>query len=277
MLGVRLRGFPAWFAARATTVAMPGVARRLRLVIDWTVGLFFGRASADPLGQLGDPPLHPDGRAGRPRSARMTGERIFREGRPGDLRATFELTAVSLREAVRRRGVPPVDEAPKPTSSRRSGSASARCSSSSRASPTATSGSARRRAGPWAVRVARFDPMDELSELAVDPERMGTASAGGSWSESGRDVAAWWSRSAPPDLSLYTRFGVMPRALAPARRHGAVHGAAVAGDGRHGAGRARAHGGTAPWRSGSGRAAGHRAQASRAPRVLWSHASRASR
>ena len=60
MLGVRLRGFPAWFAARTYhLVAMPGVARRLRLVIDWTVGLFFGRASAD-LGQLGHPPpLHP--------------------------------------------------------------------------------------------------------------------------------------------------------------------------------------------------------------------------
>jgi NADH:ubiquinone reductase (H+-translocating) len=60
MLGVRLRGFPAWFAARTYHLAaMPGVARRLRLVIDWTVGLFFGRASAE-LGQLGHPPpLHP--------------------------------------------------------------------------------------------------------------------------------------------------------------------------------------------------------------------------
>ena len=56
MLGVRLRGFPAWFAARTYHVAlMPGTARRLRLVTDWTVGLFFGRASAE-LGQLGHPP-----------------------------------------------------------------------------------------------------------------------------------------------------------------------------------------------------------------------------
>ncbi len=56
MLGLRLRGFPAWFAARTYhLVMMPGLARRLRLMVDWTVGLFFGRASAE-LGQLGHPP-----------------------------------------------------------------------------------------------------------------------------------------------------------------------------------------------------------------------------
>jgi NADH:ubiquinone reductase (H+-translocating) len=55
VLGVRLRGFPAWFAARTYHLAMmPGVARRLRLMVDWTVGLFFGRAAAE-LGQLGHP------------------------------------------------------------------------------------------------------------------------------------------------------------------------------------------------------------------------------
>lgn len=56
MLGVPLRGFPAWFAARTYHLAMmPGVARRVRLAVDWTVGLLFGRASAE-LGQLGHPP-----------------------------------------------------------------------------------------------------------------------------------------------------------------------------------------------------------------------------
>ncbi|HEX2234131.1 MAG TPA: FAD-dependent oxidoreductase, partial [Thermoleophilaceae bacterium] len=55
MLGVRLRGLPAWFAARTYHLAvMPGMARRLRLAADWTVGLFFGRAAAE-LGQLGHP------------------------------------------------------------------------------------------------------------------------------------------------------------------------------------------------------------------------------
>jgi NADH:ubiquinone reductase (H+-translocating) len=56
MMGVRLRGFVAWFAARTYHLAMmPGLARRLRLMADWTVGLFFGRAAAE-LGQLGHPP-----------------------------------------------------------------------------------------------------------------------------------------------------------------------------------------------------------------------------
>jgi NADH dehydrogenase len=56
MVGVKLSGFAAWWAARTYHLAlMPGTARRLRLVADWTVGLFFGRASAE-LGQLGHPP-----------------------------------------------------------------------------------------------------------------------------------------------------------------------------------------------------------------------------
>jgi NADH dehydrogenase len=55
VLGVRLRGFPAWFAARTYhLMMMPGVARKIRLGLDWGVGLFFGRASAE-LGQLGHP------------------------------------------------------------------------------------------------------------------------------------------------------------------------------------------------------------------------------
>lgn len=55
MLGVRLRGLPAWFAARTYhLLLMPGLGRRARLGADWFVGLFFGRASAE-LGQLGHP------------------------------------------------------------------------------------------------------------------------------------------------------------------------------------------------------------------------------
>ena len=56
VLGLRLRGFVAWFAARTYHLyMMPGIARRVRLGIDWGVGLVFGRASAE-LGQLGHPP-----------------------------------------------------------------------------------------------------------------------------------------------------------------------------------------------------------------------------
>jgi NADH dehydrogenase len=58
-VGLRWRGFPAWFLARTYHVAMmPGVKRRLRLLIDWTVDLFFGR-DASELGQLGHPPALP--------------------------------------------------------------------------------------------------------------------------------------------------------------------------------------------------------------------------
>src|SRR3954464_14898035 len=56
MLRIRIRGFPAWFAARTYHLAlMPGGTRRLRLMADWTVALFFDRGSPE-LGQLGHPP-----------------------------------------------------------------------------------------------------------------------------------------------------------------------------------------------------------------------------
>ena len=55
VLGLRLRGFPAWWLARTYHLwMMPGAARKARLVTDWTVGLFFSRGSAE-LGQLGHP------------------------------------------------------------------------------------------------------------------------------------------------------------------------------------------------------------------------------
>jgi NADH dehydrogenase len=55
-IGIRWRGFPAWFLARTYhLMMMPGARRRARLVTDWTVGLLFGRDSSE-LGQLGHPP-----------------------------------------------------------------------------------------------------------------------------------------------------------------------------------------------------------------------------
>jgi NADH dehydrogenase len=55
-LGIRWRGFPAWFLARTYHMAaMPGVKRRLRLIVDWTVALVFSR-DASELGQIGHPP-----------------------------------------------------------------------------------------------------------------------------------------------------------------------------------------------------------------------------
>jgi NADH:ubiquinone reductase (H+-translocating) len=59
-LGIRWRGFPAWFLARTYHLSqMPGWRRRVRLVTDWTVGLLFGRDSSE-LGQLGHPPMLAD-------------------------------------------------------------------------------------------------------------------------------------------------------------------------------------------------------------------------
>jgi NADH dehydrogenase len=68
-LGIRWRGFPAWFLARTYHLAqMPGLGRRARLVTDWTVGLLFGRDSAE-LGRLGHPPeLEPKSSGGQPES-----------------------------------------------------------------------------------------------------------------------------------------------------------------------------------------------------------------
>ncbi|MBV9214484.1 MAG: NAD(P)/FAD-dependent oxidoreductase [Actinobacteria bacterium] len=64
VVGIKLSGFLAWWIARTYHLAMmPGTARRLRLVTDWTVGLFFGRASAE-LGQLGTPARLGDGSGG---------------------------------------------------------------------------------------------------------------------------------------------------------------------------------------------------------------------
>ena len=55
-LGLKWRGLPAWWLARSYHLAMmPTLGRRLRLLADWNVGLFFGRDAAE-LGGLGHPP-----------------------------------------------------------------------------------------------------------------------------------------------------------------------------------------------------------------------------
>jgi NADH dehydrogenase len=54
-VGIRWRGRPAWVLARSYHLAMmPGVKRRLRLLVDWNVQLAFGRDLSE-LGQLGHP------------------------------------------------------------------------------------------------------------------------------------------------------------------------------------------------------------------------------
>ena len=59
--GLRWRGLPAWFIARTYhLLLMPGMGRKLRLLVDWNVALMFGRDTSAP-GRLGDPtPLSAD-------------------------------------------------------------------------------------------------------------------------------------------------------------------------------------------------------------------------
>ena len=54
-VGLRWRGRIAWVLARSYHLAMmPGVKRKLRLLVDWNVELAFGRDFSE-LGQLGHP------------------------------------------------------------------------------------------------------------------------------------------------------------------------------------------------------------------------------
>ena len=59
--GITLRGFPAWWLARSYHVSqIPGTARKVRAVMDWTIGLPFRRDIAE-VGSIGHPtPLRPD-------------------------------------------------------------------------------------------------------------------------------------------------------------------------------------------------------------------------
>jgi NADH:ubiquinone reductase (H+-translocating) len=54
-LGMRWHGLPAWFIARTYhLLLMPGMGRKLRLLMDWNVALLFGRDTSAP-GRLGSP------------------------------------------------------------------------------------------------------------------------------------------------------------------------------------------------------------------------------
>lgn len=55
VIGLRLRGFPGWFVTRTYHLyQLPLLSRKLRVVVDWTVALFFRRDIAE-LSMLGHP------------------------------------------------------------------------------------------------------------------------------------------------------------------------------------------------------------------------------
>jgi NADH dehydrogenase len=57
VLGIKLHGFPGWFVTRSYHLyQLPLLSRKVRVVVDWTVSLFFKRDVAE-LGTLG----HPEG------------------------------------------------------------------------------------------------------------------------------------------------------------------------------------------------------------------------
>ena len=61
VLGIRLRGFLGWWVTRTYHLyQLPLVSRKLRVVTDWTVALFFRRDIAQ-LGTLGHPGRVGDG------------------------------------------------------------------------------------------------------------------------------------------------------------------------------------------------------------------------
>ncbi len=56
VMGLRFRGFPGWFLTRSYhLLQLPTFSRKLRVVLDWTIALFFRRDVAE-LGGLGRPP-----------------------------------------------------------------------------------------------------------------------------------------------------------------------------------------------------------------------------
>ena len=61
VLGIRLTGFVGWFVTRTYHLyQLPLLSRKLRVVVDWTVSLFFRRDIAE-LGMLGHPQRLGDG------------------------------------------------------------------------------------------------------------------------------------------------------------------------------------------------------------------------
>ena len=219
--GLRLRGFPAWFAARSYHLAMmPGMARRVRLAVDWTVGLLFGRASAE-LGQLGHPPsleaylddatsagrAHPAGeRAGVPRGRAERPAGRVRAGRGG-------LGRVAAGPRAAPAGPGPTEEelrdglAARASADRVPRRAGGGCFSSAR---TAASWSGYALHGALR-RDGRADRAVGGS-LAPGPRRgprrcSSAAGPGRRRPSSGRLVRGGGT---PADLSLFTEFGVMP-------------------------------------------------------------------
>ena len=94
MLGLRLRGFPGWWVTRSYhLLQLPLLSRKLRVVADWTVALFFRRDIVE-LGGLG----HPRGAGG---GAALAARGRFVRPRSGDERQLLTTDTPPVRRFTR--------------------------------------------------------------------------------------------------------------------------------------------------------------------------------
>jgi len=145
------------------------------------------------------------------------GELTFREGRPSDLRATFDLGERAWDASRRARGLLPTDH------TRGDEDVEAQWL---RERPFNEFIAAQEDGGYWVceeaglligyARVSRFGSMDELTEMWVDPAHAGRGVGRGLMSRCWPDPPSpnlgrvVLSVGTPVDLTLYTDFGVMP-------------------------------------------------------------------
>ena len=235
MLGVRLRGFPAWFAARTYhLLAMPGgpappADGRLDRgpVLRPGVGRI-GSTRAPPLARHFSEDPRPRGAGHGVTGAAVPSEQLqFREGRPGTCARPSPSSSGPWPRRTGPRHRPP-------------GARPARPRSRSVAALTGPRGV---HGGPGGVlldlrggrrivgyaHVVRFDGMEELTEIMVEPSHHGRGIGGGCSSAAGPSrprrswAGSWWPRARSVDLSLYTEFGTMPSpgtgTCASPRRH----------------------------------------------------------
>jgi len=141
----------------------------------------------------------------------------FREGTTADLEATFALSERAIYDAAVKRGVLPAGREPTPAQTRASWRRHRPLIEFLAAQPESRYWICERGGEPVAYsRAVRFDGMEELTELMVDPAHQGRGIGRAllelTWPadptpELGRVVVA---TGEPTDLGLYMEFGVMP-------------------------------------------------------------------
>jgi GNAT superfamily N-acetyltransferase len=144
-------------------------------------------------------------------------ETTFRDGSVADLRATFELSELTMHDAAVRAGVVPAESEPSGAAIRGDWQRQRSLIEFIAAQPGGRYLICEGPDGPVGyARTVRFGAMEQLTELMVKPEHQGDGIGrelvercwpGDPTPELSRIVIA---AGAPSDLTLYTRYGVMP-------------------------------------------------------------------